>query len=191
MKEAYWLRKLGCRQLPFEIIVASGPNSSRPHATATDRKLAPGDLLMLDWGGEAGGYYSDMTRTFLIKGGRGLKGKKEIYTVVLKAQHKALKAVKAGVGVKALDAVARAYIQRKGYGENFGHGLGHGVGLDVHELPRVAAQASGKIRSSEVFTVEPGVYVPGLGGVRIEDMVVARKSGREVLTSLPRALETI
>jgi Xaa-Pro aminopeptidase len=185
------LRKLGSRRLPFEIIVASGPNSSRPHAAATGRKLRPGDLVTMDWGAEAEGYFSDMTRTFLVKGGRGLGKKKEIYDVVLNAQRRAIKAARAGMGVKALDNVARSYIEGRGYGECFGHGLGHGVGLDVHELPRVSRFSRGKIRASEVFTIEPGVYVPELGGVRIEDMVVATGQGCSVLTSLPRALETI
>lgn len=185
------LRKMGSRMLPFEIIVASGPNSSRPHATATSRKLKPGDLLTIDWGGEAGGYFSDMTRTFLVKGGKGLARKKEIYDVVLNAQGRAIRAARAGIGVKALDAAARAFIEKRGYGKHFGHGLGHGVGLDVHELPRVSRYASGTIRTSEVFTIEPGVYVPELGGVRIEDMVVAARQGCELLTSLPRKLETI
>jgi len=185
------LRRLGSSRLPFDIIVASGPNSSMPHATASGRKLKPGDLLTIDWGAEAGGYFSDMTRTFLVKGGRGLGKKKELYDVVLKAQGAAIKAARTGIGVKALDAVARVYIEKRGFGERFGHGLGHGVGLDVHELPRVSRYASGTIRTSEVFTIEPGVYVPGLGGVRIEDMVVASRQGCEVLTSLPRTLQTI
>lgn len=185
------LRKLGCARLPFDIIVASGPNSSRPHATATARRLVPGDLLTIDWGGEAGGYFSDMTRSFIIKGGRGLARKKEIYDIVLRSQQKAIKAARAGMALKSLDAEARGYIDKRGYGDRFGHGLGHGVGMDVHELPRVSSLSKGKIRESEVFTIEPGVYVPGLGGVRIEDMVVAASKGCQVLTSLPRALESI
>jgi Xaa-Pro aminopeptidase len=185
------LRKLGSLRLPFDIIVASGPNSSRPHAGATGRKIGPGDLLTIDWGAEAGGYFSDMTRTFLLKGGRGLQKKKEIYDVVLKANRRAIKAVRAGIGLRALDNVARSFIEKRGYGERFGHGLGHGVGLDVHELPSVSRYAKGKVRASEVFTIEPGVYVPELGGVRIEDMVLAGSEGCEVLTSLPRTLETI
>jgi len=185
------IRKLGSRRLPFDIIVASGPNSSRPHAGATDRKLRPGDLLTIDWGAEAGGYFSDMTRTFLVKGGRGLQKKKEIYDVVLKANRHAIKAARAGIGLKALDNVARSFIEKRGYGERFGHGLGHGVGLDVHELPRISRYSRGKVRASEVFTIEPGVYVAELGGVRIEDMVLAGPNGCDVLTSLPRGLETI
>jgi len=185
------IRKLGSRRLPFDIIVASGPNSSRPHASATGRKLGPGDLLTIDWGAEAEGYYSDMTRTFLVKGGSGIQKKKEVHDVVFKAQRLALKAARSGIGVKALDNSARSYITKRGYGDNFGHGLGHGVGLEVHELPRVSRYSKGRIRESEVFTIEPGVYVPGLGGVRIEDMVVAKGQRCEVLTSLPRSLETI
>lgn len=185
------MRRLGCKGLPFEIIVASGPNSSRPHASATGRELRPGDLLTIDWGGEAGGYCSDMTRTFLIKGGRGLARKKEIYSVVLEAQQKATKAARAGISARELDAVARTHIEASGYGREFGHGLGHGVGLDVHELPRVSRHVGGRIRAGQVFTIEPGVYVPGLGGVRIEDMVVAGENGPEVLTSLPRGLQSI
>lgn len=185
------IRKLGSRKLPFEIIVASGPNSSKPHATVTGRKLRPGDLLTIDWGAEADGYFSDMTRTFLIKGGKGLMKKKEVYDVVLKAQGLAIKAARPGMKIKSLDSVARSYIEERGYGERFGHGLGHGVGLEVHELPRVSRYSKGAIRTSEVFTIEPGVYVPEVGGVRIEDMIMATRQGCKVLTSLPKSLETI
>ncbi len=184
------LRKQGARRLPFDIIVASGPNSAMPHAGASARKLSPGDLVTIDWGGEAGGYFSDMTRTFLVKG-PGAARKKEIYALVLKANREGIAAVRDGASAARIDNSARDVIKKAGYGENFGHGAGHGVGLEVHELPRIAPGRRARVRKGMVFTVEPGVYVPGLGGVRIEDMVLVRDNGAEVLTSLPKGLETI
>jgi len=182
------LRKKGCRRIPFDIIVASGPNSALPHARAAERKLSAGDLVVVDWGGEAGGYFSDMTRTLLIRG-KDTARKREIHRIVLEAQRKAITAVRPGISSLEIDSAARDVIKRAGYGRHFGHGLGHGVGLEVHELPRISPVRKARLREGMVFTVEPGVYVPGLGGVRIEDMVLLRQVGAEVLTSLPRGLD--
>jgi Xaa-Pro aminopeptidase len=184
------LWKKGCRNIPFEIIVASGSLSALPHATPTDKKLQKGDLIIIDWGGEADGYYSDMTRTFLIRG-QNLSRQKELYQIVLEAHRKATSAVVPGISAKQIDSAARTYISNTGYGGLFGHGTGHGVGLQVHELPRISWNKSVTVRENMVFTIEPGIYLPGFGGVRIEYMVVVRKKKGEVLTSLRRELEIL
>ena len=192
------LKKRGCNRIPFDIIVASGDNSAMPHARATPRTLSAGHRVVVDWGGEAGGYYSDMTRTFLVKGpgssrarGGDLTRKREIYRHVLNANRQAVLAVRPGVESRTVDSAARDLIKNAGYGKFFGHGTGHGVGLEVHELPRVTWSKSEALTENMIFTVEPGIYVPGVGGVRIEDMVLVKPEGPEVLTRLPRSLEVI
>ena len=185
------LRKKGCRNIPFEIIVASGPNSAMPHARPTEKKLNKGDFVIIDWGGEAHVYYSDITRTLLIKGGPGLGRKQEIYRTVLDANRRAIACVTPGVRSKYLDETARDIIRRAGYNEFFGHGTGHGVGIQVHEAPRISWNKSERVKENMVFTIEPGIYVPGIGGVRIEDMVLVGKNRAEVLTSLKKNLEII
>ncbi len=184
------LRKKGCSCIPFGIIVASGRNSSMPHAGASEKKLNGGDLVVIDWGGEAGGYFSDMTRTLLIKG-VDMGKKKEIYQTVLEANKKAVSVISPGMESKKVDNSARYVIKKAGYGEFFGHGTGHGVGLQVHELPNIARNGKGTIKENMVFTIEPGIYVPGLGGVRIEDMVAVNKRRAVLFTKLPRELEII
>lgn len=184
------LRKVGCRNIPFEIIVASGRHSALPHAKPTDKKLQRGDFVIIDWGGEADGYYSDMTRTLLVRGPQ-VGRQKELYQVVLDANRKAIDAVNTGIQAAVIDHAARSSIREAGYGEFFGHGTGHGVGLQVHESPRISRNKRLTIRENMVFTIEPGIYLPGLGGVRIEDMVVVRKEKAEVMTSLERELEII
>jgi Xaa-Pro aminopeptidase len=187
------LKKRGCNRIPFDIIVASGDNAAMPHARATSRRLSPGDLVVIDWGGEAGGYYSDMTRTFLMRGSLsgGLSRKKEIYRHVLDANRRAVSVVRPGIESRTVDGAARDFIKKAGFGEYFGHGTGHGVGLEVHELPRVTWSKSEVLKENMVFTVEPGIYIPGTGGVRIEDMVLVKPEGPEVLTRLPRTLEAL
>jgi len=184
------LRKKGCRNVPFEIIVASGSHAALPHAWPTEKKLQKGDLVIIDWGGEADGYCSDMTRTLLIRG-QNISKQKELYQIVLGANRKAISSVIPGIASKQIDIAARTFIKNAGYSEMFGHGTGHGVGLQVHELPRISWNKSAPVRENMVFTIEPGIYVPRLGGVRIEDMVVVRKKGGEVLTSLRKELEII
>ncbi|MBI3592532.1 MAG: M24 family metallopeptidase, partial [Nitrospirae bacterium] len=171
-------------------IVASGGNSSMPHAKPTGRKIENGDFVIIDWGGEADGYYSDMTRTLLMSG-KALSEKVRVYNAVNDARRKAIESVRAGLETKEIDAVARHAIKKAGYGEFFGHGTGHGVGLDVHEAPRVSWVDSERISDGMVFTVEPGIYVPKLGGVRIEDMVTLAKGKGILLTGLSRELEII
>jgi Xaa-Pro aminopeptidase len=185
------LKKHGSRQIPFDIIVSSGPNSAMPHAKPNERKLQKGDLVIIDWGGEAHGYYSDMTRTFMVRGDHTVIKQKEIYNIVLEANRKAISSVSQGLQTKEVDSAARDFIKDAGYGEFFGHGTGHGVGLRVHEDPRITWSRSETIRENMVFTIEPGIYIPGLGGVRIEDMVVVQQNGCKVLTGLPKKLEIL
>jgi len=184
------LKREGCKSLPFDIIVASGENSSKPHAQPTERKIGKGDFVIIDWGGEAEGYYSDMTRTLLMAGD-SLHEKITIYNVVNNARQKAVSAVGAGVKTQDIDRAARETIKKAGYGVFFGHGTGHGVGLDVHEAPRVSRFKGDRISDGFVFTIEPGIYVPKLGGVRIEDMLTLKGRKGRLLTSLSRELEII
>jgi Xaa-Pro aminopeptidase len=185
------LKKNGCRSIPFDIIVASGLNSAMPHAKTTGKKFQEGDLVTIDWGGEADGYFSDMTRTFLLKGGRNAGKKKGIYQIVLEANKRSISSVAPGVLSKKIDSAARNYIKNAGYNEYFGHGTGHGTGLQVHEAPRITWTKSVILRENMIFTIEPGIYIPELGGVRIEDMVAVKPRGCKVLTSLPKKLEII
>ena len=184
------LKKGGCKSIPFDIIVASGKNSAMPHAQPTEKKIEKGDFVIIDWGGESNGYYSDMTRTLLMAG-KALSEKIEIYNTVNAARKLALRAVKEGAKTREIDAAARNAIRKAGYGEFFGHGTGHGVGLDVHEEPRVSFLRSERVRRGMVFTIEPGIYVPQLGGVRIEDMVAIKENESVLLTTLSRELEII
>ncbi len=184
------LKKEGCGSIPFDIIVASGRNSSMPHAKTTEKKLESGDFVIIDWGGEADGYCSDMTRTFLMKGG-DLSEKIKVYSAVNNAQRKTIESIKEGITAKEIDSIARNEIKDRGYGEFFGHGTGHGVGLDVHEYPHISWIKGERIKSGMVFTIEPGVYIPSLGGVRIEDMVTVKYGSAALLTNLNRDLEII
>ncbi|RJQ39833.1 MAG: aminopeptidase P family protein [Nitrospiraceae bacterium] len=184
------LKREGCKCVPFDIIIASGRNSSMPHARPSEKKLEAGDLVVIDWGGEAGGYFSDMTRTLLIRGSDTWE-KRKIYKTVLEANRKAVSAISAGIDSREIDNSARDVIKQAGYAGCFGHGTGHGVGLQVHESPYITWNRKETIKENMVFTVEPGIYVPGTGGVRIEDMVLVRPKGAEVLTKLPRELEVI
>lgn len=186
----YQIKRLGSERLPFEIIVASGENSALPHARSSTRRIKPGDLLLIDWGAEAEGYYSDMTRTFLIKGNNS-EEKIKIYNIVREAQEEALRIIGPGVSTSEVDRAARQYIQKKGYGKAFGHSTGHGVGLEIHELPAITISGREKLKPGMVFTVEPGIYLSGFGGVRIEDMVLVTDHGVELLTHLPKELEEI
>lgn len=184
------LKQAGCRNIPFDIIVSSGANSSMPHAKFTDKKIQRGDLVIIDWGGESNGYYSDMTRTLLIDGS-GLAEKKKIYGIANMAREKAILAAKQDVKAKDVDSAARDFIKAKGYAKFFGHATGHGVGLEVHESPSISHLSTDTIREGMVFTIEPGIYIPGLGGVRIEDMITIRNGSASVMTGLSRNLEII
>ena len=176
----FFMRREGSDSVAFPPIVASGPNAARPHATPSDRRLASGDFVVLDFGARVGGYCSDMTRTVVV--GRATDRHREVYDAVLAANLAGLGAVTAGRLGRDIDAPARATIAERGFGEYFGHGLGHGVGLEIHELPSVGPRSDVAVPLGAVVTVEPGVYIPGYGGVRIEDLVVVEASGGRVLT---------
>jgi Xaa-Pro aminopeptidase len=180
------LRQAGSDGFPFPSIVASGPNAALPHARPTSRQLQKGDFLLLDFGARVGGYCSDITRTFVV--GRASQEQREIYDVVRLANDRAVRAVRPGMTGRDADGVARGYIQDRGFGDLFGHSLGHGIGLEVHEAPRLAKTAEGPLVEGAVVTVEPGIYRPGWGGVRIEDDVHLGAGGAQVLTRFPREL---
>jgi Xaa-Pro aminopeptidase len=180
------LRELGSEAHPFETIVASGERAALPHARCSARELKRGDLVIVDFGATVGGYRSDITRTFCI--GTASGEQREVYDIVREANASASAAVRAGMRGRDADAVARDYIERRGFGPEFGHSLGHGIGLDVHEGPRLAKTAEALLPVGAVVTIEPGIYREGWGGVRIEDDVYLGADGPEVLTSFPRDL---
>ncbi|MBN2543994.1 aminopeptidase P family protein [bacterium] len=183
----YRMKKGGGEYPAFNTIVASGPNSALPHARASSKKLKKGELLVIDYGTVYDGYHCDITRTFVL--GKANKWQREIYNITLEAQLKAIKAAKAGIKSPDLDAAARDYINGKGYGDKFGHSLGHGIGLVVHDGPRVSSMGKNEMEENMVVTIEPGIYLEGKGGVRIEDDVVIKKSSCQVITRLPKTLE--
>ena len=193
-KELAWrLRELlhahGADELSFDSIVASGPNGALPHASPSDRIVEKGTLVTVDWGARVDGYCSDCTRTFST--GRLPDRLREAYDACLAAQKLACGGIRAGLtGIEA-DALARDPITAAGFGENFGHGLGHGVGLIVHESPRLSAQSSDTLETGNAVTIEPGIYLPGLGGVRIEDLAIVHEDGVDLLTSFPKELVTV
>jgi Xaa-Pro aminopeptidase len=174
------VRESGAEGMAFPPIVASGPNSALPHAVPTDRKLEKGDPVILDVGLRLNGYCSDMTRTVFL--GDPSPDFMEIYRTVREAQTKALKEVRSGVMSNYPDAIARQVINDAGFGDYFGHGLGHGVGLATHERPRLSPLKPAKLKKGMVVTVEPGIYIPGKGGVRLEEMVVIETDGPRILT---------
>ena len=181
-----FLLKEGAEEKSFRFIVASGQRGAMPHGMATEKEMKDGELVTIDFGGIFDGYATDMTRTIAL--GKISEQQKEIYDIVYKAQHEASAAVKPGLPVNEVDAVARNIIKDAGYGEYFGHGLGHGVGLEVHEQPTLNHLKTTELEPGMVVTIEPGIYLPGQGGVRIEDMVVVTEKGAESLTKSPREL---
>jgi Xaa-Pro aminopeptidase len=166
--------------------VASGPRAALPHARSSTRTLEAGDFLLMDFGAEVGGYCSDVTRTVVM--GRASAEQREVYETVRGANERAARGVRAGMTGRDADAIARHYIERAGFGDLFGHSLGHGIGLEVHEAPRLARTADGALPEGAVVTIEPGIYRPGWGGVRIEDDVVLGADGPHILTEFPREL---
>lgn len=173
----------------FPVIVASGPNAAIPHHEPGDRTIAKGDLVVFDMGARFDGYCSDCTRTYAV--GSPSEEQAEVYGLVLDAQTAALEATRPGVGASELDGVARSVIAAAGRAEQFGHGLGHGVGLEVHEAPRIGATAEGALYEGNAVTIEPGVYVPGEFGVRIEDLVVLEAEGHRNLSGLGKELTEV
>jgi Xaa-Pro aminopeptidase len=181
----FWVDRLGAEGESFDCIISVGANSSQPHAHVTDKVLRRNQPLLIDMGVRLNHYCSDMTRTVFF--GKASDKMREVYEIVLAAQNKAIQAVRAGKKCRDIDAVARRHIEKAGYGPRFGHGLGHGVGLEIHEAPRLAPIAGDTIlETGMVVTVEPGVYLPGIGGVRIENMVIVQKDGCEDLTGSPK-----
>ena len=180
------LRACGSEAHPFEAIIASGDRSALPHARSSARTVQAGDILLIDFGAEFGGYCSDITRTFAV--GKATPDQKEIHDVVREANGTASGAIRAGMRGKDADALARGYIERRGWGEAFGHSLGHGIGLEVHEGPRLSKLNEALLPVGSVVTIEPGIYRPGWGGVRIEDDVLLTADGRDVITKFPRDL---
>lgn len=177
----------GSTQPSFTTIVAAQANGSLPHYRPGTTKTRAGRPLLIDWGATVNGYHGDMTRTFCL--GEWPRAMREIYEIVRDAQLASAAAIRAGVGTREVDRVAREHIERHGYGDRFGHGLGHGLGLDVHEDPRLSHMtADVELRAGDVVTVEPGIYLPGVGGVRIEDDYVVTDRGARNLSSLPKEI---
>jgi Xaa-Pro aminopeptidase len=180
------MRTAGADDKSFDIIVASGGRGAFPHGKATSKPLCRGELVTIDFGALLDGYNSDETVTVVL--GDPDEQQRKIYHIVKDAHDRAFEAVRPGVQFKDIDSVAREYISQKGYGDYFGHGLGHGVGLDIHEKPVVSFRSEDVVREGMVFTIEPGIYLPGWGGVRIEDLVVATSDGCRLLSRVPKDL---
>jgi Xaa-Pro aminopeptidase len=185
----FFMRKNGATSSSFDIIVASGYRSALPHGVASDKVIETGELVTLDFGAYYKGYCSDITRTVAI--GNVSDELKEIYQIVYDAQMLGMKGIKPGMTGKEADALTRDYIASKGYGDYFGHSTGHGIGLDVHEGPALSVKSDTVLEPGMLVTVEPGIYVSGLGGVRIEDDALITKDGNESLTHSTKSLITI
>lgn len=183
---SYWHKKYGADKDSFDPIVASGWRGALPHGIASDKVIEKGDMVTLDFGCIYNGFCSDLTRTISV--GDPSSEMKRIYDIVLASQLKAIETAKENITTKELDNSARDHIKANGFGENFGHGLGHGLGIEVHEIPSVSQRMDMKIPAGTVVTIEPGIYVEGLGGVRIEDDILLTKEGCEVLNKSPKEL---
>lgn len=184
-----YLRKHGSEGVAFDPIVAAGPNSSKPHHVPSDRAIQANEPVILDWGAKVRGYCSDITRTVVL--GKADEQFKKLYGIVLQAQTRVEKRVRSGMnGIKA-DSFARKVIEEAGYGEYFVHSTGHGVGLEIHELPRLRRTAENILEDGMVFSVEPGIYIPGWGGIRIEDLVTLQGGKPVVLTRSPKQLDSV
>ena len=185
--EMEWsMRSLGADGPAFDMIVATGANGSMCHYRPADRKIKRGDPVLFDWGASIDGYRSDITRVVFT--GEPKPKMREIYNIVLRAHDAAVAAVRPGASCGSVDAAARKLIADAGYGNEFGHGIGHGIGREIHESPHVSPGNKQRLRKNSIITIEPGIYLPGVGGVRIEDDILVTTGGRERLNSLPRAL---
>lgn len=185
----YLMRKGGAEGLSFDVIVASGGRSALPHGRASDKLLKMGDPVVIDFGARYKGYHSDETVTLFI--GKASERLARIYNTVKEAHDRAIDAVRPGVSFSDVDSAARGHIEKAGYGKYFGHGTGHGVGLNVHEGPSISPNSKGVAEVGMVFTIEPGIYIPKVGGIRIEDMVVVTKNGCRVLTKIPKEMTIV
>lgn len=184
----YQMRALGADGRSFATIVAADANASKPHATPGKKKIRKGGIVLIDWGAKWGGYCGDLTRVIGVGGMN--KKMREVYSIVLDAQMAAVDAIAPGKALADIDKVARDIIKKAGYGKRFAHGLGHGIGLDIHEQPVLSYRSEDVLKPGQVVTVEPGIYLPGVGGVRIEDDVLVTDSGRRILSSLPKDLKS-
>jgi Xaa-Pro aminopeptidase len=183
------LRKGGAEKMSFDTIVASGKRSALPHGLASNKKIRTGEFVTIDFGIQYQGYCTDETCTVITSA--PTQKQKKVYTTVKEAHDRAIDRIKAGVSSREVDRAAREHIEKKGFGSYFGHGTGHGVGLSVHEEPRLSPLTNEPLEEGMIVTVEPGIYIPNWGGVRIEDMVLVTRDGREVLTALPKRLEVL
>ncbi len=183
----YLMRRLGADRAAFGTIVASGHRSSLPHAKPLRKKIKEGEIILIDMGAVYQGYHSDLTRTLVL--GRIRAKQRRIYEIVLRAQRRAIKHIRPKVKASSIDSLARDLIQRDGYGKYFGHGLGHGLGMRIHEEPGLRANNDQLLQKGMVFTVEPAIYLPEWGGVRIEDVVMVTEDGCRVLSQAPNGLE--
>jgi Xaa-Pro aminopeptidase len=181
------MRAFGAKGASFPPIIAVGPRAALPHARPTEQLIGSADFVLVDWGATAKQYKSDLTRVLVT--GKIPPKLERVYGVVLEAQQKAIAAVRPGIACREVDQVARAIITDAGFGKQFGHGLGHGLGLDIHESPRLNASSDRPLRPGMVVTIEPGIYLPGWGGVRIEDDILVTKTGGELLTDCPKQWE--
>ncbi|RNB90273.1 aminopeptidase P family protein [Brevibacillus fluminis] len=182
----FTMRKLGASSSAFDIIIASGARSALPHGVASSKVIEKGDMVTLDFGAYYQGYRSDMTRTLAV--GEPREELKNIYKIVLEALERGLAGIKPGITGREADAFTRDFITQKGFGDKYGHGSGHGIGLDIHEEPFMSTKCDVVLEQGMVLTVEPGIYLPGIGGVRIEDNIVLTEYGNERLTSSPKEL---
>lgn len=182
----YLMRRAGSERTSFDTIVASGPNSAKPHHGASDRVIETGDLVTIDFGAHVRGYNSDMTRTLVV--GEVGEFEREIYELVLQAQLAGVEAATVGTKLVDVDAACRDIIAAGGYGEYFSHSTGHGIGLDVHEGPYAAQTGTGTLAENMTLTIEPGIYVPGRGGVRIEDTLIISAGGPKIITNAGKDL---
>ena len=191
----FYVRRAGGDGMAFPPIVGVGDRSALPHMTLSSRKVADADFVLVDWGARLNLYHSDLTRMIWAPGAsrkRAVESRlRKIYTVVLAAQTRAIAALRTGVSVKVVDKAARGYIAEAGYGKNFNHGLGHGIGLEIHEAPAVRSNSDDVLAAGMVVTIEPGIYLPDFGGVRIEDDVLITDDGPEILTRSPRNWDSL
>lgn len=185
----YALRRHGAEEKAFDVIVASGRRGAMPHGVASDKLITSGELVTIDFGCRLSGYHSDETVTLAV--GEVSEELEKIFATVLEAHDRALESVAPGVLLADLDQIARDYIKACGFGDYFGHGLGHGVGLEIHEAPTVSPRSTMSAEPGMVFTIEPGIYVPDIGGVRIEDTVLVTDIGYRILTKIPKRFNNI
>ncbi|UCD71934.1 MAG: aminopeptidase P family protein [Syntrophobacterales bacterium] len=183
------MRRNGTDNIAFDTIVASGERSALPHGKPSEKRINRGDLITIDFGARYRGYYSDETCTFLC--GKPNRRQREVYQIVKEAHDRAIASIRPGMKAMEVDSFARNWIREAGYGAYFGHGIGHGVGLAVHENPVIGPESKDVVEERMIFTIEPGIYIPGWGGMRIEDMVLVTEKGCEVLTSLSKEMEVI